>query len=74
MFNNFPRHGKILSIVPITGIAGLLFWINIRPPRWEDPNYGLTPGTEEYRLYHGGKYYDTIPGDSLKKWNREAGD
>lgn len=52
-------------------VATVLFfvWRASLPPDWKKG--GLKPGTSEYKNIHGASV-DTIPADSLAKWDREA--
>lgn len=69
MLNKFPRHGKIISLILITGILSYLFWDHIKVPDWSKG--GLKPGSPEYNFFHHNKV-DTIPADSIKLWEAKA--
>lgn len=71
MLNQFPRHGKIISILLII-FMGWLIWQAVKPPNYSDPDFGLKPGTPEYKKFHRNAV-DTIPEDSMKKYIKEAG-
>jgi len=58
MFHNFPRQGKIISVILIIVIGYFIYieWSRSPYNRTND----LKPGSKEYEFYHGDKWNDTI--------------
>lgn len=71
MLNQFPRHGKIASIIMLTAIFYFIYheW-SISP---FNNSSNLKPGTSEYDYYRNGTV-DTIAKDSIKIWYKKLKD
>lgn len=69
MFHNFPHQGKIITIIMLISITCFIYTGWSKSP-FNESNY-LKPGTKKYKVIHGNSV-DTIPKDSIEKWNREA--
>ncbi len=45
MFSNFPKRGKIISVIMLIGIVYLLY----ENPPWNNPDKGFNPKIKEYQ-------------------------